>query len=70
MNNLTAHNFEKVNLLEAYNTVNKFNIICLNMNGYKMMRADHPNNTKREVWAYVRKSLPVRNFSNSYLSNY
>ena len=34
------------------------------------MRADHPNNTKREVWAYVRKSLPVCNFSNSYLSNY
>ena len=34
-----------------------------------MVRADHPNNVKREgVGAYVRKSLPVRNFSNLYLS--
>ena len=34
-----------------------------------MVRADHPNNVKREgVCAYVRESLPVRNFSNSYLS--
>ena len=34
-----------------------------------MVRADHPNNIKRGgVCAYVRESLPVRNFSNSYLS--
>ena len=34
-----------------------------------MVRADHPNNIKRAgVCAYVRESLPVRNFSNSYLS--
>ena len=33
------------------------------------MRADHPNNVKRGgVCAYVRETLPVRNFSNSYLS--
>ena len=85
LNSLTAHNFEKVNLLEAYNAVNKFDIICLsesfldssiltennnlNINGYKMVRVDHPNNVKRRgVCAYVRESLPVRNFSNSYLS--
>ena len=85
LNSLTAHNFEKVNLLEAYNTVNKFDIICLSesflnssiltennnpkINGYKMVKADHPNNIKRGgVCAYVRESLPVRNFSNSYLS--
>ena len=31
--------------------------------------ADHPNNVKgRGVCAYVRESLPVSNFSNSYLS--
>ena len=62
MNSLTAHNFEKVNLLEAYSTVNKFDIICLSeffldssiltennnlkINGHKMVRADHPTNTK------------------------
>ena len=34
-----------------------------------MVRADHPNSVKRGgVCAYVRESLPVRNFSNSYLS--
>ena len=33
------------------------------------MWADHPNNVKRGgERAYVRESLPVRNFSNSYLS--
>ena len=36
-----------------------------------MGRADHPNNIKRGgVCAYVRESLPVRNFSNSYLSEW
>ena len=84
MNNLTAHNFQEVNLLEVYSTVNQLDVICLSesfldsliltennnlkVNEYKMVRADHPNNVKRGVCAYVRESLPVRNFSNSYLS--
>ena len=85
MNSLTAHNFQKVNLLEAYNTVNKLDIICLlesflhssiltensnlKISWHKMVRTDHPNNLKRGcVCAYIRESLPVRNFSNSYLS--
>ena len=71
--------------MEAYNTVNKFDIICLpesfldssirtennnlKINGYKMVRADHPSNVKRGVVCpYVREFLPVCNFSNSYLS--
>ena len=71
--------------MEAYKAVNKFDIICLSesfldfsvltennnlkINGYKMVRADHPNNVKRGgVCAYVRKSLSVCNFSSSYLS--
>ena len=71
--------------MKAYNKVNKFDVICLSesffessiltesnnlkINGYKMVRADHPNNVKRGgVCAYARESLPVRNFSNSYLS--
>ena len=29
LNNMTAHNFEKTNLLEAYNTINNFDVICL-----------------------------------------
>ena len=41
----------------------------LKINGYKVVRVDHPNNVKREsVCAYIKESLPVRNFSNSYLS--
>ena len=85
LNRLIAHNFEKVNRLEAHNTVNNCDIICLSesfldssiltennnlkINGYKMVRADHSNNVKRgDVYAYVRVSLPVHNFSNFYLS--
>ena len=85
LNLLIAHNFEKVNRLEAHNTVNNCDIICLSesfldssiltennnlkINGYKTVKVDHPHNVKRGgVWAYVRKSLPVCNFSNSYLS--
>ena len=94
MNSLTAHNFEKVNLLEAYSTVNKFDIICLSeffldssiltennnlkINGHKMVRADHPTNTKSGgvcvfvcvcmcVCVCIGESLPDRNFSNSAL---
>ena len=34
-----------------------------------MVRTDQPNSIKRGgVCAYVRESLPVRNLSNSYLS--
>ena len=34
-----------------------------------MVTADHPSNVKKGgVCAYIRESLPVRNFSNSYLS--
>ena len=77
MNSLTANNFEKVNPLEAYNTVNKFDIISLSesfhnssirtennnlkINGYKMVRADHPNNVNRGgVCAYVRETFLFR----------
>ena len=71
--------------MEAYNRVNKFDIICLSksfldssvltgnnnlkINGYEMVRADHPNNLRREdVCAYITESLPILNFSNSYLT--
>ena len=29
LNSLAAHNFEKVGLLEAFNKINKFDIICV-----------------------------------------
>ena len=82
LNSLTAQNFEKVNLLEACNTVN--NLIesfldssileqnnDLHINGYKMVRADHPNKIKKgDVRANITEYLPVLNFINSYLSEY
>ena len=87
LNSLAAHNFENVGLLEAFNTTNKFDIICvsesyldskfssdnedINIKGYKLIRADHPNNIKRGgVSAYVRESLPVPVVLNHHLSEY
>ena len=84
LNSMTAHHFEKINLLEAYNTISKSDVICLsksyldssiasdkdnlNIKGYYLYRADHPNNVKRGgVSAYIRDSLPVRCLSNAYL---
>ena len=77
LNSMTAHSFEKINLLEAYNTIKKFDVICLsesyldssiashnhdlNIKGYNLYRANHPNNVKKGgVCAYIRESLPVR----------
>ena len=85
LNSLAAHNFEKVGLLEAFNAINKFYIICvsesyldstfssnneqINIKGYKLVRADHPNNIKRGgACACFRESLPVRVVSNHHLN--
>ena len=62
LNSMTACNFEKINL-DTYNTINKFDVICvsesyldssivsdnnnLNIKGYNLYRVDHPNNVKR-----------------------
>ena len=62
-NSIVAHNFEKADLLETYNTVKKFDIICLLesdldssmlfdnddliIKGYKLIRYDHPDDIKR-----------------------
>ena len=81
---MAAHNFEKRNLLEVYNTINKFDNICLSESyldssiasdnndlstkGYKLYRADYPNNIKRDgVHAYIMEWVPVRCLSNTYL---
>ena len=40
----------------------------LNIDGYKLVRADHPGNVKRGgVCVYFKESLPVKCLSNSYL---
>ena len=63
VNSLTTNNMLKVSLLEAYNTVHKYDFICvsktyfdssvesddddLRINGYKLIRTGHHLNTKR-----------------------
>ena len=88
LNSTTAHNFAKIDLLRAYITIHQNDMTCLsesyldasvssdndnlNINGYKLVRADHPGNVKRGgvcvcVCVYFKESLPVKCLSNSYL---
>ena len=63
LNSIAAHNFIKVSLLIAYNSIHKYDIICLSetyldsstvlgddsleIPGYNLVRCDHSTNTKR-----------------------
>ena len=63
LNSITATNFTKVNLLQAYNAIQDLDMICLcelyldssvssdnddlYIKDYKLVRADHPWNVKR-----------------------
>ena len=82
LNSITSHNFIKVSLLIGYNSIHKFDIICLsvrsetlsndenlNIPGYNLIRADHLSNTKRGgVCIYFKESLPLRLYNVSYLN--
>ena len=75
LNSITAHNFSKLTQLKAYISTYKYDFICLSgafldsstpdnlvdIQGYNLVRADHPDNTKRGgVYIYYKESLPVR----------
>ena len=63
LNGIIANDFVKTSLLEAYNAVHNFDIICISetflnsfhlnddprssLERYMVARADHPSNTKR-----------------------
>ena len=63
LNSLPAQNYTKVPLLQAFNTLHKFDLFCLSetyldssisteeksviIDGYKLLYADHPSDTKR-----------------------
>ena len=63
VNKLSAHNLLKLSSITAYNTIYKYDFICISetyldssvqsddrdisINGYKLIRADHPSNSKR-----------------------
>ena len=76
LNGLAAHDFVKVPLIEVFITTHNFDIVCLseifldstiphndeniNINGYSLLRVDHPNNIKREgVCMYFKEFLPL-----------
>ena len=78
LNGITANNYIKMCLLEAYNAVHDFDVICLsetflnsdyqkdepllNLQGYTMIRSDHPSGTKRGgVCIYYKEHLPFVN---------
>ena len=84
LNSLPAHNVSKMLLLKAYNAIYKYDFICLSetyldssipldnvsleLESYKLVRADHPNNVKRRgVCNYYKESLPVRVINLPYL---
>ena len=82
LNSLTAHNYSKLTQLKAYTSMYKYDFICLSetyldsstpdslleIEGYNLIRADHPDSIKRSgVCIYYKESLPVRVLSSPYL---
>ena len=63
VNSLLTQNMCKISQIQAYNSLNNYNFICISetffdssileidrnfqLNGYQLIRADHPSNTKR-----------------------
>ena len=63
VNSIPSHNFIKLSMLEAFNSIHKYDLICisesfvdssyssddpsLTLKGYKLARSDHPLNIKR-----------------------
>ena len=71
--------------IAAYNTIHNYDFICISetyldfsvpkddrdtlINGYNLIRADHPSNSKRGVvWIYYRESLAVKLVETNYRS--
>ena len=75
VNSIHSHNFQKIAVLESFVAMHKFDIICisetflnntyedndLNLNGYSLLRADHPSNAKRGgVCIYYKETLSLK----------
>ena len=68
INSPAAHDYKKVSLLEAYNGIRHYDLLCLSetyldssisndekdvsIKGYSLVRVDHPSNTER-VGVYI-----------------
>ena len=73
LNSIDTHNFAKVVLLKAYNSIHKFDIICLSetyldsyilpddsnleIPGYNFVRSDQPSNKNVEVFLYTTRVI-------------
>ena len=73
LNSITAHNFSKLTLLKAIATSSQYDIICLseifldssiesddkrlNIEGYNLIRADHPRNKKGKGYVCTIKTI-------------
>ena len=81
LNSIASHNFAKLIQLKAYISTYEHDFICLSetyldssipdnlieIEGYNLVRADHPANIKRGgVCIYYKNSLPVRSVSLPY----
>ena len=78
LNSLPARNYAKVLLLQAFNTLHKFELIYLSetyldssisteeksliIDGYALLCADHPSDTKKVEFACIIKNLYLLKF--------
>ena len=75
LNSIATHNFQRVSLMEAYNSVYNYDLIGivethldstidedrLALGGYTFFKSNHPHNVKRGgVGLYVKDTLPSR----------
>ena len=59
LNSISAHNFTRLSLLQAYNSVHNYDIICL---------SDHPSDNRRGgVCVYYKNTLPLKLVNVNYL---
>ena len=87
VSSLLAQNLSKISQIEAHSSLYSHDFICISetyfdstilvgdkifhLNGYKLLRADHPNNTKQGgVCIYYKESLGVREVKLSNLSQF
>ena len=80
LNGIAAQNYSKLAMLEAYNALHYYDLICisetflnsshsdsnhpLKLDGYNLIRADHPSNLKRGgvcIYYKVHLQLKIRN---------
>ena len=76
LNSITAHNFAKVNLLQSYYAIYKFDMMCLSesyldssissdndnlyIKDYNLTRTDSRNAKRVGFWVHFKEPLPVR----------